>query len=373
MKEKGIKDSLIKKGSLALFTGREDSISEFSEKLDSLLVGEKEKTNECLSNYYLSLMKREDIVIDTELVLEFAKYSSDKEKEDVFLDKVLPLLQNLELERRYREMEMILNSFESSLMNCADIKTKRKYLEKQYSASYNTNSFDKAISTADSLLMIADNYDYKYKSWVYSIKGAAEHSAGRYRDELNSRENALEILMQVLPENHPDTLSALNNLAACLDNLGKYDEALEKFERCYEIRKQILTENHPDTLSSLYGIDTCLYNLEKYDEALEKFERYFEISKQILPENLPDILSSLYDAAKWLEDKGQYEKAFDYYWVYYSKGKSVFKKKSSLLRNVLLHCKDILIKIGKPEEVEKIEDEIARLLLGKIKRKSFVS
>ena len=128
MKEKGKKDNVIKNGSLALFTGREDSISYFSEKLDSLLVGEKEKTNECLSNYYLSLMEREDIVIDTEMVLEFAKYSSDKEKEDVFLDKVLPLLQNLELEQKYREMEMILNSFESSMMNCADIKIKRKYL-----------------------------------------------------------------------------------------------------------------------------------------------------------------------------------------------------------------------------------------------------
>lgn len=331
MKEKGKKDNVIKNGSLALFTGREDSISYFSEKLDSLLVGEKEKTNECLSNYYLSLMEREDIVIDTEMVLEFAKYSSDKEKEDVFLDKVLPLLQNLELEQRYREMEMILNSFESSMMNCADIKIKRKYLEKQYSASYNTNSFDKAISTADSLLMIADNYDYKYKSWVYSIKGDAESSAGRYRDELNSRENALEILMQVLPEKHSDTISSLYDIADCLRRLGRYEEALEKYERCYEIRKQVLPENHPDTISSLY------------------------------------------DIAKCLEETGQYEKAFDCYWVYYSKGKSVFKKKSSLLRNALLNCKDILIKIGKPEEVEKIEDEIARLLLGKIKRKSFVS
>ena len=95
--------------------------------------------------------------------------------------------------------------------------------------------------------------------------------------------------------------------------------------------------------------------------------------RQVLSENHPDTLSSLYDIAKCLEETGQYEKAFDCYWVYYSKGKSVFKKKSSLLRNALLNCKDILIKIGKPEEVEKIEDEIARLLLGKIKRKSFVS
>ncbi|MDD6841667.1 MAG: tetratricopeptide repeat protein, partial [Spirochaetales bacterium] len=304
MKEKGKKDNVIKNGSLALFTGREDSILYFSEKLDSLLVGEKEKTNECLSNYYISLMEREDIVIDTEMVLEFAKYSSDKEKEDVFLDKVLPLLQNLESERRYREMEMILNSFESSLMNCADIKTKRKYLEKQYSASYNTNSFEKAISTADSLLMIADNYDYKYKSWVYSIKGDAEGSAGRYRDELNSRENALEILKQVLPENHPDTLSALNNLAACLNNLGKYDEALEKHERCYEISKQVLSENHPDTLDFLNNLADCLYNLGKYEEALEKYKRCYEMRKQILTENHPDTLSSLYDIAACLNNLG---------------------------------------------------------------------
>ena len=139
------------------------------------------------------------------------------------------------------------------------------------------------------------------------------------------------------------------------------------------MRRQVLSENHPNTLASLNIIADCLYNLGKYDEALEKFERCYEMRRQVLSENHPDTISSLYDIAKCLEETGQYEKAFDCYWVYYSKGKSVFKKKSSLLRNALLNCKDILIKIGKPEEVEKIEDEIARLLLGKIKRKSFVS
>ena len=139
------------------------------------------------------------------------------------------------------------------------------------------------------------------------------------------------------------------------------------------MRRQVLSENHPDTISSLYDIADCLRRLGRYEEALEKYERCYEKRKQVLPENHPDTISSLYDIAKCLEETGQYEKAFDCYWVYYSKGKSVFKKKSSLLRNALLNCKDILIKIGKPEEVEKIEDEIARLLLGKIKRKYFVS
>lgn len=53
MKNKEASNIVIRKGSLALFTGREDSIAEFSEKLNSLLAGMKDKGNtaDAINNY----------------------------------------------------------------------------------------------------------------------------------------------------------------------------------------------------------------------------------------------------------------------------------------------------------------------------------
>ncbi|MGY5120990.1 tetratricopeptide repeat protein, partial [Streptomyces sp. 900105755] len=51
-------------------------------------------------------------------------------------------------------------------------------------------------------------------------------------------------------DDHPDTLSARNNLAISYRDAGRIQEALDLGERVLADRERILGDDHPDTLSA---------------------------------------------------------------------------------------------------------------------------
>jgi len=54
----------------------------------------------------------------------------------------------------------------------------------------------------------------------------------------------------VLGEEHPDTLTSINNLAFTLKGHGQNAEAIKLMEKCVQLRTLVLGANHPYTLSS---------------------------------------------------------------------------------------------------------------------------
>ena len=50
-------------------------------------------------------------------------------------------------------------------------------------------------------------------------------------------------------QNHPNTLSSMNNLANLYRNQGKYAEAEPLYVDCLRLFRQLLGENHPNTLA----------------------------------------------------------------------------------------------------------------------------
>jgi hypothetical protein len=59
---------------------------------------------------------------------------------------------------------------------------------------------------------------------------------------------------QILGEQHPETLTAMVNLAGTYRNQGKWDEAMELQEKVLGLTKQILGERHPDTLAAMANL-----------------------------------------------------------------------------------------------------------------------
>lgn len=55
----------------------------------------------------------------------------------------------------------------------------------------------------------------------------------------------------VLGNEHPDTLSSMQNLAFTLLLQARHEEAFALMERCSQLREQVLGEQHPNTQSSL--------------------------------------------------------------------------------------------------------------------------
>ena len=99
------------------------------------------------------------------------------------------------------------------------------------------------------------------------------NSLGRYEESLELKKQVLEKRTEILGENHPDTISAMNNLATTLNDLGKYEESLELKKQVLEKRTEILGENHPDTIGAVNKVAWTYYCMGKFQEGLPYAEK----------------------------------------------------------------------------------------------------
>ncbi|KAJ1561323.1 Kinesin light chain 3 [Nowakowskiella sp. JEL0078] len=195
--------------------------------------------------------------------------------------------------------------------------------------------------------------------------------------------------------NHPDTLSAINNLASFYKFQGKYQKAHELFVECLEKRKRAIGEFHPLTLktyinvASLLGLSgnfkeaealhlQCLNNCEYYlgrnhpdtinvinsisqlylsKNDNQNAENYciqnLELSRQVFGEDSSDFVCAINNLASLRESQNRLDEAESYYNECLEKTRQLHGEDShqylSVLNNVALlyGCQ------GKLEEAEK--------------------
>ncbi|KAL9606787.1 MAG: hypothetical protein Q9179_000077 [Wetmoreana sp. 5 TL-2023] len=117
---------------------------------------------------------------------------------------------------------------------------------------------------------------------------------GRWQDALQLTERVVEVYQRSLGEEHPDTLSSMNNLANRYSEAGRRQEALQLTERVVEVRKRGLDEEHPDTLSSIHNLALFYSEAGRRQEALQLMERVVEARKRSLGEEHPDTVASIH-------------------------------------------------------------------------------
>jgi tetratricopeptide (TPR) repeat protein len=77
------------------------------------------------------------------------------------------------------------------------------------------------------------------------------YHAARYEEAMELELEVLEKLKQVLGDDHPDTLQAMNSLALTYIHLGKFEQAEELQVIVLDKQKQVLGHDHPDTMDNL--------------------------------------------------------------------------------------------------------------------------
>ena len=77
------------------------------------------------------------------------------------------------------------------------------------------------------------------------------HLIGNYEKAEKLLKKLLNRLQVHLGESHPDTLRAMNNLAATYKRQGKYKDAEVLLKQCLDKRKVVLGESHPSTLDTM--------------------------------------------------------------------------------------------------------------------------
>ncbi|KAJ7831042.1 hypothetical protein B0H13DRAFT_1915667 [Mycena leptocephala] len=117
--------------------------------------------------------------------------------------------------------------------------------------------------------------------------------SGRFTEAESLTVMVLEKRMQLLGANHPDTLSAMGNLATTYRELGRYREAEPLESIVLEKRKQLLGADHPDTLLTMANLAATYHELGRHQEADPLESIVLEKRKQLLGADHPDTLSAM--------------------------------------------------------------------------------
>ena len=145
---------------------------------------------------------------------------------------------------------------------------------------------------------------------------AASAALGVLRFRSGEREKAEPILrrvlarrLEVLGEEHPDTLESMGDLADLYWYQQRLDEVEALDRHTLAVRRRVLGEEHPDTLRAANGLATTLYSLGRYGEAAERFAEALAGQEAQLGADHPETLRLVHNLGATLTELGRYEEA----------------------------------------------------------------
>lgn len=147
------------------------------------------------------------------------------------------------------------------------------------------------------------------------ILGDIKSAQGKYLEALNCQESSYEKISALLDEDNPLRITALNNLARTLSELGRHAEALSLMQQVYQL---------DDTITSMNNLGICFQNVGDCDSAFELLYEVFDIRRQTLGENNPETILAMHNIAGVLKDMESYSEALEYQERALELGKIVF-------------------------------------------------
>ncbi|KAF8130025.1 hypothetical protein K438DRAFT_1695364 [Mycena galopus ATCC 62051] len=133
--------------------------------------------------------------------------------------------------------------------------------------------------------------------------------AGKYKQPEKLLEEVLEKQMQLLGDNHSDTLLVMGNLARTYSDLGEHQKAEELTVIVLEKQKQLLGDDHPHTLLIMGNLANTYSHLGEYQKAKELNFIVLEKRKQLLGGNHPGTLLTMGNLARTYLRLGEHQKA----------------------------------------------------------------
>ena len=131
------------------------------------------------------------------------------------------------------------------------------------------------------------------------------YQQGRYQDGITLAQEVVKLRESVLGD-HPQTATALNNLALLYGTVGRYSEAELLYERSLRIRETQLGSEHLDTATSLNNLAELYRETGRYAEAEPLYHRSLAIREAQLGTAHPDTATSLNNLAALYQSMGRY-------------------------------------------------------------------
>ncbi|KAJ7106955.1 hypothetical protein C8R44DRAFT_322986 [Mycena epipterygia] len=195
--------------------------------------------------------------------------------------------------------------------------------------------------------VVTPNFEAEY--------GVIYHYAQRYRPAEMLVTAVFEKQRMILGENHPDTLTAMHNLADTYFSLGKLEEAEKLQVAVVEKRKTVLGEDHPDTLIIMHNLASTYSALGKLEEAEKLQVVVLEKQKTVLGEDHPDTPTAMNNLATTYHALGKLEEAEKLQVVVVEKQKAVLGEDHPDTLITMHNLADTYHALGKLEEAGKLQ------------------
>ena len=111
-------------------------------------------------------------------------------------------------------------------------------------------------------------------------------------------DTTLETRRHLLGEEHPDTLTAMTNLAGTLCSQRDLAGARELQERALEACLRLLGEEHPSSLTAMSNLAATLYSQGDRARGRKLEEQVLETRRRLLGEEHPDTLTAKKNLAR---------------------------------------------------------------------------
>ncbi|KAF7361594.1 FabD/lysophospholipase-like protein [Mycena sanguinolenta] len=134
---------------------------------------------------------------------------------------------------------------------------------------------------------------------------------GHYQNAKDLAVSVLEKRKQIMGEDHIYTISAMNNLGITYQYLGDYQNAKDLQVSVLEKCKQIMGEDHTNTIWAMGNLGTTYQCLGDYQNAKDLGISVLEKCKQILGEDHPDTISAMSNLGITYQHLGDYQNVKD--------------------------------------------------------------
>jgi tetratricopeptide (TPR) repeat protein len=128
-------------------------------------------------------------------------------------------------------------------------------------------------------------------------------------DRVDFCEDVLAVSKKYKGEKHPDTISAMNDLAFSLSSECRFEEALALSEEALSLSKKALGKDHPVTLEAMSILAFILSTEGRYEDALKLRKNVLTSTRKVSGKESPDTISAMDNVASSLSDIGEFKKA----------------------------------------------------------------
>jgi tetratricopeptide (TPR) repeat protein len=136
---------------------------------------------------------------------------------------------------------------------------------------------------------------------------ASYWTVGRRDEALKMGDEVLRLYRKVSGPEHTDTIGAMNNLATFCFDVGSKEEALKLREELLPLSRNVNGPDHPVTLGAMFNLAISYFEAGRKSEALKLTEEVLPLQQKVLGNEHPDTLKSMGNLATFYLEAGRRE------------------------------------------------------------------